>query len=663
MYRQTLIRQISQHAHSEIIGMQPEANWITRAPSLRRKAILMAKVQDEAGHGLYLYSAAETLGVDRDQTCGPMDPARPKYSSIFNYPPRPGRTWAPSAGWSTAPRSPTRCRSAGPPRPLRPCHGPRLQGRVLPPAAGLRNPAGTLRGTAGQKQMAQDAVNRWYAPALMMFGPPDDELPNSKQSMAWNIKRFSNDELRNRFVGMMVPQADRLGIRIPDPDLRWNAERGHYDFGAIDWDEFWRVLKGDGPCNAERITFRRKAHDEGAWCARRPTRMPRSGLRQEAVERERAVGVRGRGRSGRSSSVASVACRTSTSGRCTPLTPRWRCATPVTSTPAVRRASPSGSCPRRGHHRVRRRTSATRSSTPPATRSTATRPSTTYRKTSSTYDHPMTQPTKYSASPRLFGGRDPRRPRGPESHAVVRARPTTRWSTRSGWGSGSRVARRSRRTWRWPTSGSTCSGEARALLTRASARARRHRAARRTTSPYFRDEREFRNVQLVEQERGDFADEMARLLWFSAYQVELHTALTGSTDDVVAGVSGKALKEVRYHLDHASLWVVRLGDGTEESSRRMQAALDRVLPYLAELFDDDEASVLAARLGAGVLPSTLHQAVVDRVARVVEQATLTLPDGSRWRSRGGRAGIHSRPMGYLLAEMQHIARSHPGATW
>jgi ring-1,2-phenylacetyl-CoA epoxidase subunit PaaC len=178
-----------------------------------------------------------------------------------------------------------------------------------------------------------------------------------------------------------------------------------------------------------------------------------------------------------------------------------------------------------------------------------------------------------------------------------------------------------------------------------------------------RDEREWHNVHLVEQERGDFADEMARLLWFSAYQVELHTALTGSADDVVAGVAGKALKEVRYHVDHASLWVVRLGDGTEESSRRMQAALERVLPYLAELFDDDEASVLAARLGAGVLPSTLHGAVRDRVARVVEQATLTLPDGSRWRSRGGRAGVHSRPMGYLLAEMQHIARSHPGATW
>ncbi|GAB3876081.1 phenylacetate-CoA oxygenase subunit PaaC [Terrabacter terrigena] len=178
-----------------------------------------------------------------------------------------------------------------------------------------------------------------------------------------------------------------------------------------------------------------------------------------------------------------------------------------------------------------------------------------------------------------------------------------------------------------------------------------------------RDEREWRNVHLVEQERGDFADEMARLLWFSAYQVELHTALGASSDDVVAGVAGKALKEVRYHLDHAALWVVRLGDGTEESQRRMQAALQRVLPYLAELFDDDAASVQAAGLGAGVLPSGLHDAVVARVADVVGEATLTLPDESPWRSRGGRDGIHSRPMGYLLAEMQHIARSHPGATW
>jgi ring-1,2-phenylacetyl-CoA epoxidase subunit PaaC len=179
----------------------------------------------------------------------------------------------------------------------------------------------------------------------------------------------------------------------------------------------------------------------------------------------------------------------------------------------------------------------------------------------------------------------------------------------------------------------------------------------------FRDERDWRNVHLVEQERGDFAQEMARLLWFSAYQVELHTALSGSSDEMVVGVSGKALKEVRYHLDHAALWVVRLGDGTEESHRRMQAALEWALPYLAELFDDDAASVAATESGVGVLPSSLHDAVVARVARVVAEATLTLPDESPWRSRGGRNGVHSRPMGFLLAEMQHIARSHPGATW
>ena len=178
-----------------------------------------------------------------------------------------------------------------------------------------------------------------------------------------------------------------------------------------------------------------------------------------------------------------------------------------------------------------------------------------------------------------------------------------------------------------------------------------------------RVERDWRNVHLVEQERGDFADEMTRLLWFSAYQVELHTALAGSADEVVAGVAGKALKEVRYHLDHASLWVVRLGDGTDESHRRMEAALERVSPYLDEVFDDDEASVVAAGLGVGVLPSSLRGAAADRVARVLEQATLSVPEPSTWRSRGGRAGIHSKPMGYLLAELQHIARSYPGATW
>jgi ring-1,2-phenylacetyl-CoA epoxidase subunit PaaC len=178
-----------------------------------------------------------------------------------------------------------------------------------------------------------------------------------------------------------------------------------------------------------------------------------------------------------------------------------------------------------------------------------------------------------------------------------------------------------------------------------------------------RDEREWRNVHLVEQERGDFAQEMARLLWFSAYQKELYAAGLGSSDDIVAGVAGKALKEVRYHFDHASQWVLRLGDGTDESHRRMQAALEWVLPYLPELFEDGPAAVAAAESGVGVRPSSLHDPVVAAVSAVVEQATLTLPNESTWRSRGGRDGVHSRPMGYLLAEMQHIARSHPGATW
>jgi ring-1,2-phenylacetyl-CoA epoxidase subunit PaaC len=204
-------------------------------------------------------------------------------------------------------------------------------------------------------------------------------------------------------------------------------------------------------------------------------------------------------------------------------------------------------------------------------------------------------------------------------------------------------------------------GQARALLTRVGELDGTGRSE--DDLAYFRDEREFRNVHLVEQERGDFGFEMARLLWFASYQCELYAGLLSSADDVLAGVAGKALKEVEYHRDHATQWVLRLGDGTEESHTRIQDALERVLPYLAELFDDDPASVAAAEAGIGVLPSTLHDVVVERVRAVVEEATLELPNDSRWRARGGREGIHSRPMGYLLAEMQHIARSHPGATW
>ena len=269
-YRETLIRQIAQHAHSEIIGMQPEGNWITRAPSLRRKAILMAKVQDEAGHGLYLYSAAETLGVDRQELLDRLHSGKQKYSSIFNY---PTLTWADigAIGWlvdgAAIMNQVPLCRCSYGPYAramIRVCKEESFHQRQ-----GFEILWTLMRGTDAQKAMAQDAANRWWWPALMMFGPPDTgeaaKGGHTEQSMAWGIKRFSNDDLRQKFVDMMVPQAQRLGLELPDPQLRWNEERGHWDFGPIDWDEFWRVLKGDGPCNAERLAQRRAAHEEGAW--------------------------------------------------------------------------------------------------------------------------------------------------------------------------------------------------------------------------------------------------------------------------------------------------------------------------------------------------------------------------------------------------------------
>jgi len=269
-YRETLIRQIAQHAHSEIIGMQPEGNWITRAPSLRRKAILMAKVQDEAGHGLYLYSAAETLGVDRQELLDRLHSGKQKYSSIFNY---PTLTWADcgAIGWlvdgAAIMNQVPLCRCSYGPYAramIRVCKEESFHQRQ-----GFEILWTLMRGTDAQKAMAQDAANRWWWPALMMFGPPDTgeaaKGGHTEQSMAWGIKRFSNDDLRQKFVDMMVPQAQRLGLELPDPQLRWNDERGHWDFGPIDWDEFWRVLKGDGPCNAERLAHRRAAHAEGAW--------------------------------------------------------------------------------------------------------------------------------------------------------------------------------------------------------------------------------------------------------------------------------------------------------------------------------------------------------------------------------------------------------------
>nr|WP_308468983.1 1,2-phenylacetyl-CoA epoxidase subunit PaaA [Glaciibacter superstes] len=265
-YRRALIRQMGQHAHSEIIGMQPEANWISRAPSLKRKAILMAKVQDEAGHGLYLYSGTQTLGITRDEMTDQLIAGKARYSSIFNY---PTLSWADmgAIGWLVD--GAAICNQV----PLcRASYGPYARAMVrickeesFHQRQGFEILLELMHGTDAQREMAQDAVNRWYRPSLMMFGPPDGDSPNSAQSMAWNIKRFSNDELRDRFVGMLVPQAEVLGITLPDPDLTWNEERGAWDLGAIDWAEFHDVLAGRGPCNAQRLERRRDAHEDGRW--------------------------------------------------------------------------------------------------------------------------------------------------------------------------------------------------------------------------------------------------------------------------------------------------------------------------------------------------------------------------------------------------------------
>jgi ring-1,2-phenylacetyl-CoA epoxidase subunit PaaA len=265
-YRKTLVRQIAQHAHSEIIGMQPEGNWITRAPSLRRKAILMAKVQDEAGHGMYLYSACETLGVDREELVELLLAGKQKYSSIFNY---PTLSWADmgAIGWlvdgaAIMNQIPiTRC-SYGPyaRAMVRICKEESFHQRQ-----GFEILYTLSHGTREQHAMAQDAVNRWWWPSVMMFGPPDDASPHTAQSMAWKIKRFTNDELRQKFVDISVPQAQALGLTLPDPELEYDSDSGHWRFGTPDWDEFWAVVKGDGPCNRQRIEHRRKAHEEGAW--------------------------------------------------------------------------------------------------------------------------------------------------------------------------------------------------------------------------------------------------------------------------------------------------------------------------------------------------------------------------------------------------------------
>ncbi|QPQ55302.1 1,2-phenylacetyl-CoA epoxidase subunit A [Allosphingosinicella flava] len=265
-YRRTLVRQISQHAHSEIVGMLPEGNWITRAPSLRRKAILLAKVQDEAGHGLYLYSAAETLGTSREEMIEALHSGKAKYSTIFNY---PTLTWADigAIGWlvdgaAIMNQVPLQRTSYGPyaRAMVRVCKEESFHQRQ-----GYEIMMHLAAGTDAQKRMAQDALNRWWWPSLMMFGPPDENSPNTAQSMRWRIKRETNDELRQKFVDITVPQADAIGLTVPDPAVKWNEAKGGYDFGEVDWSEFYAVVKGEGPVAKERMAVRRKAWEDGAW--------------------------------------------------------------------------------------------------------------------------------------------------------------------------------------------------------------------------------------------------------------------------------------------------------------------------------------------------------------------------------------------------------------
>ena len=266
-YRKTLIRQISQHAHSEIVGMLPEGNWISRAPTLKRKLILLAKVQDEGGHGLYLYAAAETLGTTRDELLDALHTGKAKYSSIFNY---PTLNWSDmgTVGWlvdgAAIMNQVPLCRCSYAPYSramIRICREESFHQRQGYEALLTM----MQQGTDAQRAMVQDSVNRWWWPSIMMFGPPDDQSPNTAQSMRWGIKRMSNDELRQKFIDATAEQAKVLGVTLPDPDLKWNDERQHYDFGAIDWREFWRVIGGDGPCNRERLNARVKAWDDSAW--------------------------------------------------------------------------------------------------------------------------------------------------------------------------------------------------------------------------------------------------------------------------------------------------------------------------------------------------------------------------------------------------------------
>ncbi len=591
-YRKTLVRQISQHAHSEIVGMLPEGNWISRAPTLKRKAILLAKVQDEAGHGLYLYAAAETLGTSRDQLFDALHSGKAKYSSIFNY---PTLTWADMGviGWfvdgAAIMNQVPLCRCSYAPYAramVRICREESFHQRQ-----GFESLLTLMtKGTDSQKAMVQDAVNRWWWPSLMMFGPPDADSPNSEQSMRWGIKRIGNDALRQKYLDATVEQAKVLGVTLPDPELRWNEERQSHDFGAIDWTEFWAVVNGDGPCNRERLAARVKAWEDGAW-----VRDAALGLQPQARSAEgggmspvvtpgtlpgpprRADRPRGEGRPsgrcGKSSSAARPASTTSTAAACMRPIRRWRSSSRATSTRGARRAPASGSCaPTRSSPPTRARRAATSIRWP--TRSTGIRRSTSCRSRSITCE------TR----------RIPRRPRHStmQSSIEVSRQPAVRYLLRIG----DTCLIQAQRLGEWCGHAPVLEediamtnmaldlvGQARAVLTRAGAMEAELGGAAHDEDQlaFLRDERDFLNLTVVELPRGDFAVTVLRNFALATFLKLLWERLLGSSDAELAAIAGKALKEARYHQQHAGDWVLRLGGGTDESLRRLRAAADTLV--------------------------------------------------------------------------------------
>ena len=693
-YRKTLVRQISQHAHSEIVGMLPEGNWITRAPTLKRKAILLAKVQDEAGHGLYLYAAGETLGTSRDQMLDALHAGKAKYSSIFNY---PTLTWADVGviGWlvdgAAIMNQLPLCRCSYAPYAramVRVCREESFHQRQGYDALLTM----MQKGTAAQRAMVQEATNRWWWPSLMMFGPPDDQSPNTAQSMRWGIKRISNDDLRQKFVDATVEQAKILGVTLPDPDLKWNAAREHHDFGAIDWTEFWQVVNGDGPCNKERLAERVDAWNDGEW------------VREAALAHARKTAAR------EQLGFASAARTTKKEPRHDPLQDRHR----QRASPGPRMAAVGGVRAPQGRPRPQalRQPARRRFEDGAAARARGLHaaPGRHQRVDRALRPDRRLRPGRQGDAVRSDGRQ------GLPPSDVLRAAARSRAHV-----SGARMTTTTSLATTLPSSASTSSnagstttesiaisptasqiyllriadtclihaqrlaewsghapaleedialtnlaldlvGQARALLTHVGAQT----GFDEDQLAFLRNERDFRNVTLAElpgrRAGRDFADVVLRNFLLSAWMNVLWSRLEASSDAEVAAIAGKAVKESRYHVAHAADWVVRLGDGTDESAKRTRQAVARLWPYVAELFEADAVDADADATGLGPARTSLRpewDAIVDPV---FADAGLAAPATGAFRSTGSR-GVHSEHMGYLLAEMQTLQRSFPGGVW